>query len=132
MANDKPVTAQELKTFIEAVEFAADQEDWVPSERQWRRIRTMIDRLEDTPAPAPVVAPPAAPVQYAPARLAPPDPVMHHQMSPGLSAQPTLSAAPLPVHASQLTGPFATGNAGPVRTPDIDTGHGKPYQSSFA
>ena len=56
MSTSPKVTAAELKTFIDAVEFAADNENWVPSERQWKRIREMINNLE-TPVvmPAPFI-----------------------------------------------------------------------------
>lgn len=122
----KPVTVNELKTFIDAVEFASDSESWVPSERQWKRIREMINSLEEAAAP-----PPPPPVTYAPsAPLAPPQQQFVPQgfQPPMNPSMPTWTPPP----NVPLAGPFASGSANPVKTPDIDTGHGKPYQSLFA
>lgn len=111
----KSVTVSELKTFIEAVEFAADVEEWIPSERQWKRIRSMIDGLIDSgppPAPAaqsaPAYQPPTLPPTFAPSGLA------------GMVPPP------------QMAVPFALDRPSqPVRTPDIDTSNGS-YSSAFA
>lgn len=129
----KKTTISELKTFIEAVEFAADVESWVPSERQWARIRDMINGLEETPVAA-------APQQYVPMQL----PQMAHPManipmgmeSPGVPSGPSSLAATshtVPHQVMNPRAPIATGNAQiPVRTPDIDTSSGQGYTSSFA
>jgi len=117
----KPVSVTQLKTFIEAVEFAADAENWVPSERQWRRIRNMIESLDDTPTAAAIHQSPAAPMLL-------PNP------GPATTFVPSLSglARPSAPNVSQLTGPFAAGGPQPVRTPDVDTSGGRGYQSTFA
>jgi hypothetical protein len=120
MATEKPVSAKELKTFIEAVEFAADAENWVPSERQWKRIRSMIDRLEENAPPAPA----------APQPMRMPEPMMHVPQGPVMMAPGGLGGA-MPMNQQPLQGPFATGSAQPVRTPDVDTSTGG-YKSSFA
>jgi hypothetical protein len=121
---EKKITIRELQTFIEAVEFAADSENWIPSERQWKRIRAMIDSLVDTPAAkAATVAQPvaAAPAVYAPVIPPQPDrPVQYAQ--PGGLTMPVHHTAP-PAFAGMQPGV-------PVRTPDIDTSNGS-YQSSF-
>lgn len=120
MANtDKTVSAAELKTFIDAVEFAADSDDWIPSKRQWERIRGMIERLDVTPPGPPAYAPPVmmalpqAPVDYGPSR-----------MSGGMMP---------PQHQGIPQGvPIAGGNPlQAVRAPDIDTSNGQ-YKSAFA
>lgn len=127
---DKPVTIRELKTFIEAVEFAADSEDeWIPSKRQWIRIRSMIERLEETPATA--TTPPTQSSFQPPTAFAPPVMIDYgpSRMSPGgfggqqmpLSPSSPPPGAPFAIGAPQL----------PVRTPDIDTSI-QPYKSSFA
>ena len=111
----KSVTVSELKTFIEAVEFAADVEEWIPSERQWKRIRSMIDGLVDGGKqvttevhPTPMYQPPSLPPTFAPSGLA------------GMGPPP------------QLAAPFTLGQPSqPVRTPDIDTSNGS-YSSAFA
>jgi len=46
-------TVRDLKTFIDAVEFASDVDEWTPSPKQWKRIRTMINDLSEEPAVAP-------------------------------------------------------------------------------
>lgn len=127
MSTEKPVTVTELKTFIDAVEFAADTDEWIPSERQWKRIRSMIDRLVDQPAAA---APAPAPERYVE-----PAPITYAQG--GLTGGPPQAFAQMPqtmprMPPAQLAGPFAQGGAAPVRTPDLDTSHGRPYESSFA
>lgn len=122
--NTKPVTIAELKTFIEAVEFAADVEEWMPSARQWTRIRSMIDRLQEA----------------APARPAPVEPFRQ----PQFEGSPTM-ALPMPSDAGQhrapssllpspvnLPGPFMQSGGAPVRAPDVDTSNGTPYKTPFA
>lgn len=116
---NKKITVRELQTFIEAVEFAADTDDWIPSERQWKRIRSMIDNLvEEAPRqtrsdPYPLPAPAPMP--------APDRPVM---MAPGGLGGRAPAPAPSPALASSSPGI-------PVKTPDIDTSAG-PYNSGFA
>jgi hypothetical protein len=116
----KKVTVSELKTFIEAVEFAADTEEWIPSKRQWLRIREMINVLVDTQVERTVQQPqqihlplPSGPMQMAPgglgAGLTPPGPIQIPQGVPMAGTNPAM----------------------PVKTPDIDTTRGN-YTSSFA
>lgn len=130
MTTEKPISVQELKTFIDAVEFASDKEDWIPSERQWKRIRSMIDRLEAT-------QPQSVRAESAPMHMPMP---MH--MPPGAMPEPPIMAAPsamTPMRMPQqmqptaptLSGPFATGGPTPVRTPDLDTSSGQ-YRSAYA
>lgn len=120
MAEEKKITIRELQTFIEAVEFAADSDNWIPSERQWKRIRSMIDNLVDT-TPTRVAAPQPAPVYEQPRMPAPDRPVM--MAPPGLGQRPPSSGAPAPI--------LAGAGQGMVKTPDIDTSTG-PYNSDFA
>lgn len=120
----KPVTINELKTFIDAVEFASDSDNWVPSDRQWKRIRDMINRLEEAAPPAPMQMP-AAPFIPPQGSFGPPPVATQSAMQ-----LPQGNWSPPP--PQQLSGPFATGGPSPVKTPDIDTTHGKGYQSSFA
>lgn len=119
----KKISVKELQTFIEAVEFAADIEDWIPSARQWKRIREMIDSLEsETPrtvaavqqltVPQQPYRDPNAPLQRAPAGMPAPTQVAPQQPLPPVFANP---AAP---------------NV-PAKTPDIDTSTGG-YKSGFA
>jgi hypothetical protein len=46
-------TVRDLKTFIDAVEFASDVDEWTPSPKQWKRIRSMINELTEEPTAAP-------------------------------------------------------------------------------
>lgn len=122
----KSVTVRELQTFIEAVEFAADTDNWVPSERQWKRIREMIDNLAYRPA-APQPAPQPAPVvQYSAPAMPPPQHQAPVRMAPG-------GMPPPPSGVSGRPAPFANPAAPsmPVKTPDIDTSSGG-YESGFA
>ena len=123
----KKITISELKTFIDAVEFAADLDagEWVPSERQWRRIRSMIDNLvEDIPPKQAVV--PQQPVLAAQPVFTPPP--QQNVNRPVQMAQPGL---PPPQHAPTPPPTLAMGSSNvPVKTPDIDTSSGT-YQSSF-
>lgn len=119
----KKVSVKELQTFIEAVEFAADTDNWIPSERQWKRIREMINNLESTVAPQPAAAPsypaPAAPPVYR-------DPAAPVRLAPGGMPAPQYAAQP------QLPPTLANGASSiPVKTPDIDTSNGG-YKSTFA
>jgi hypothetical protein len=113
----KKVTINELKTFIEAVEFATDTDDWVPSKRQWVKIREMIDRLEETGSTPQVMQLPIPMQQPYPVQMAP----------GGLSM-----TQPGPIQIPHGV-PIAGGNnpSQAVKTPDIDTSRGS-YQSSFA
>ncbi len=121
MAAAKPVTVGELKTFIDAVEFAADTDDWIPSARQWKRIREMIERLEERAAPAPQVQQPQ-----------PHQPQMMVPMMVPSAMMSTMHPGAAPGQAVLPPGvPIAGANpALPVKTPDIDTSNGQ-YQSTF-
>lgn len=120
----KITTIRDLQTFIDAVEFASDQEEWVPSAKQWRRIREMIDQLEEPPTQT---AQPPAPVYVQQA---------HPPMPPSFAAPSAFGGMPANMPSGYPTGVpntglFAQGPV-PVRTPDVDTSGGKSYQSSFA
>lgn len=136
MTTPKKVTATELKTFIDAVEFAADTEEtWVPSTRQWIRIRDMINNLEET---AQVVTTVPVPVHQP---MIMPIPQPHHGMA---NIPMGMEGPPMPAGPSAFGGaqqmpqqmnhraPLAQNAAMPVRTPDIDTSGGNGYTSSFA
>lgn len=129
MTNEKKkVTVRELQTFIEAVEFAADTDNWVPSERQWKRIRDMIDNLADLPMPQASAPRESAPVQYAPPTLS------HSVMQPPPPSRMAQGGMPPPpTSVSGQPAPFANPVAPsiPAKTPDIDTSTGG-YQSGFA
>lgn len=125
--SEKKTTVRDLKTFIDAVEFASDQEEWVPSARQWKRIRQMIEDLEEVvekapapPAVYPQTQPPAGPLQFAPSSIGPAVPQYTPQYSMPQGGMPQVNNPLLASHGQV-----------PVRTPDIDT-NGKPYTSSFA
>lgn len=121
---NKKITVRELQTFIEAVEFAADTDDWIPSERQWKRIRSMIDNLVEE-APANVKQTYADPYTLPTHRPAPvPAPDRPVTMAPGGLSGRAPAPAPSPALASNSPGI-------PVKTPDIDTSAG-PYNSGFA
>lgn len=120
---NKKISVKELQTFIEAVEFAADTEDWIPSARQWKRIRQMIDNLENEAVSRPQPVQPSSPTTVyrdpnAPVVMAPP------------GMPPARMAGPMPTHLPPTFGnPTAPGI--PAKTPDIDTSAGG-YNSTFA
>lgn len=141
MTTPKKTTVAELKTFIDAVEFASDKDNWVPSERQWNRIRDMINNLDDAPPAPPQVSHPPHHVMQLPQA---PHPMAHIPMgmdTPGVPAGPSSLGGGMPAQLppQQMMNPrapLATGMNGtaamPVRTPDIDTSNGQGYTSSFA
>lgn len=122
---NKKISVKELQTFIDAVEFASDtEEEWIPSARQWKRIRQMINDLEpEVPARTQAVQPaPSGPVYRDPDR-----PVV---MAPAGMPPPAFTGMPAQTQLPPTFGnPHAPGV--PARTPDIDTSAGG-YKSSFA
>lgn len=121
MSTQKPVTASELKTFIEAVEFAADADEWIPSKRQWLRIREMIDALKETPD-APMQPP--APAAALPVQQYQPMPLNGGMSAFGPQHQPMQQ---IPRHIPIAAGAPNTA----VRTPDVDSSNGQ-YSTPFA
>lgn len=125
---NKPVTIKDLQTFIEAVEFAADTENWVPSERQWGRIRSMIDNL---------VSDQGRPQLPDKDRLTPQQPAIYRDPNQPMVMSPSGMAAHvavprMPPQPVQLPPIFsAPGSQAPAKTPDIDTSGGE-YKSGFA
>lgn len=122
---NKKISVKELQTFIEAVEFASDTEEWIPSARQWKRIRQMIDNLEnEVPLPQQAVQHKVESV----ARYRDQDrPVM---MAPAGMPPPTFAGMPTPSHLPPTFGTPHTPGV-PTKTPDIDTSTGG-YNSTFA
>lgn len=139
MTDKKTITVRDLKTFIDAVEFASDQDEWIPSAKQWRRIREMIDSLQESqpavqqpqfyPPQSAMPAPTAAPVMAAPQQPAMPTGPSAFATT-GYAAVTGMPTGAVPAMPNNPL--FGTTGTGQVRTPDIDTSHGKPYQSSFA
>lgn len=118
----KATTISELRTFIEAVEFASEQEDaWVPNARQWSRIRDMIFSIEEAVSPPP-------PVQM----MRPVYQELTNSWIPAPVEQVPMQTMPLPVSSIAPRHPPVTPPvfANP-RTPDIDTSNGQ-YTSPFA
>lgn len=122
----KPVTIPELKMFIEAVEFASDTDEWTPSVRQWTKIRSMIDSLQESPVKAQGTQP-------APSTNA--DQQLHQLQNVGQQAQ-MLSPGDSQLHQlSQLHNaqphPQSHQNSSEKwRTPNIDTSNGN-YDPPF-
>lgn len=118
---NKKISVKELQTFIDAVEFAADTENWIPSARQWKRIRQMIDNLE-IPNDRPVIQQARSQPQAEPSWTSR-DPTVPVVMAP--SGMPT-TAFRAPQPPTSLPQSFAS-----PKTPDIDTSTGE-YNSTFA
>ena len=150
----KTITIHDLRTFIEAVEFASDSDEWIPTARQWKRIREMIDQVVDTPRqinrkespPAPLTSSggvvfdlPEAPATLSRRQYEPPPPLNYSQPQTQRMAVPAgPSSLGHPLQMQQMTdtirGFDAVGNIGAnerVNTPDIDTSNGS-YKTPYA
>lgn len=46
-----------LKSLIEAIDLMSEEEEWVPTAKQWKRIREIIEALDDEPQPQPQAQP---------------------------------------------------------------------------
>lgn len=55
-------TISKLKSLIEAIDLMSEEEEWTPTARQWKRIREMIEGLEEGPTSQPTYTP--APTHY--------------------------------------------------------------------
>jgi hypothetical protein len=126
---DKKLTVKEFRYWLEGVE-EMQEDDWSPDVKQWKRIREKIAMLDDVTTtntfaevvPVPPVMVPGM-VSF-PANVNPHNPLESMNINPSQFPAPT---GPSP------TGPFLHDDlARPARTPNIDTGPGKPYKSSFA
>jgi hypothetical protein len=137
MAQDKTklISIKEFKMWLQGVE-EMQSDGWAPDARQWTRIREKIDQVDDTSTQQPVYAPRNFEAAFPPMNTNPP-------VAGGGSAVPApsnLNVATPPARpprtamtSSGLPVSLASGNASvPVKTPNIDTSHGKPYDSSFA
>ena len=119
MSNTTKTTIATLKTFIEAVEFVADTDEWIPNARQWHKIRDMIYSLNDDPQPQPQ----PAPVQYATAWQPPqPGPAVGWDVP-----QPVRQTTGL---SSSIVGGPSVPMLNSTKTPDVDTSNGQ-YQPAF-
>lgn len=133
-AQIRRITINDFRMWLEGVE-EMQSENWVPDARQWQRIREKIDSIEDTPVQAPPRIP-SGPIPRSAAFVQEQAPIQP-PAGPAVPAGPSLMSPNFAVGApnspAQLTGPFATNSQQiPVRTPNIDTAGGKPYESSFA
>lgn len=121
------ITVKEFKMWLQGVE-EMQPDGWSPDQRQWAKIRAKIDIITEAESIEPV------PAKYATPYIAPrfgPDAAPSNAGAQPVTA-PVMPRA-LPVQPTQLAGPFASGDGQtPVKTPNIDTGVGKPYESSFA
>lgn len=118
---NKKITLSEFKSWIDGVEDMM-VDGWIPDARQWERIRSKINDIEEKSVvirqeqPTPVVKIDPPPLQYATYPSGPVSPPPSNFQQPAYpSGNPPLS------HNAQI----------PVRTPDIDTSSGG-YASSFA
>lgn len=98
--NARTYTIAEIRTFIEAVEFSADQEeDFVPSQRVWQRLREMIFNVREP-----------AHIQSA---------VRGYEPYPQITEQPAAWEAPaartVPIGNAVPAGPSSLGGSAPVR-----------------
>jgi len=125
----RPLTLAEFKMWLLGVEEMQD-DGWVPSPDQWKRIRNRIDAIEE---------PIAQPMVYHATDTIPPYPIARgdvpqHPQPAQLDQVYGHPSAILGVSpTNQPTSPlFATGvNNALTKTPNIDTTNGN-YQSGFA
>jgi hypothetical protein len=142
---DKPktISIKEFKMWLQGVE-EMQAEGWVPDARQWERIRAKIDQIEDAVVPAytgyraaPVEAselPPGTNLVFQPLNTAPPGPGGGAAIplpSALNTAGPTPRAPRVATTPAGLPVTMASGTPTPVKTPDVDTSNGKPYNSQF-
>jgi len=153
----KPVSVREFKAMIAGIDIMGG-EKFTPNAEQWKRIRDMIDRLEEEqPVPVPVQttqsyqppavapAPPQQPAQPAgaPAVANPNNPLENDNaefvvpapsggVPPGPVTRGASTSSLAPVAAPPKAPPPMQGEGtreNPVKTPDIDTSGG--YNSTF-
>lgn len=126
------LTVKEFRMWLEGVE-EMQAEGWVPDARQWQRIRDKINTVS-TQSSTPLHTPPPPPppigvthrnsVMYDVPTISPP-------VGPSVLNTANRQQPPSPETVNPLFS--STGVSGsPARTPDIDTGNGKQYESSFA
>lgn len=131
----KPISIKEFLYWLQGVE-EMQTDGWTPDARQWERIRAKINLIDTA----------SVPQLLRDTRGFPPD---MEAVFPPLNGNPPASA-PIPsslnmpvvppqsrVRSTTTPGglPVSMGGvpvAVPVKTPDIDTSHGKPYNSNFA
>lgn len=121
---DKEITVNDFRMWLEGVEEMQDA-NWVPDERQWRRIREKINEITEK-----------TPVLHTPGLVGGTVPIPRGELPPVQPAGPSMMPNPAfsqgaPRLPTNLSPVLATGGQAAVRTPDIDT-QGKPYESSFA
>ena len=138
MAKDKKenkvVTIRDFKVLIEGMDMVLG-DDWVPTEDQWKRIRTKIDAMietEDRAADRPV------PGNVDPVRSSSDNellssfPVVPSTIPAGAAAlppEPSALAPPAPAPAPLAPSAMPTLEGAEVKTPDIDSSKG--YSSRF-
>ena len=53
MSEPETTTVTKLKALLEALDLMNEEEDWIPTSKQWTRIKGMIETLEEVVAVAP-------------------------------------------------------------------------------
>ncbi len=158
----KSISLIEFKMWLEGVE-EMQENGWTPDARQWLRIRSKIDAIENEPVRPPARLaghpghtvnpggfPPGFAETFAPLNGAPPSsagipmPSALNNAAPVPTGSPehvvtTPSGMPVTIQGGQPVAPVApvapltpVAPGPPSKTPDIDTSHGKAYQSNFA
>ena len=128
MSEDTQTTSPEkLKALIEALDLMHEEEDWTPTAKQWKRIKSMIESLEEyssttptTVGPAPVVRPGSSQLEArAATRPAGPNPATHGGIAfpqVPVGDAPTLPDGP--GQQSALNQPVAPPTGNPVSSAD--------------
>ena len=119
------ITIKEFRMWLEGVE-EMQEEGWVPDAKQWARIRTKINSIEDAPLPKRTEAQVPQYNTYNPNEVAPsgyiPEPF---QIPTTVLANPASGGLPGMGNAPAFPGGLVT-----TKTPDIDTSVGG-YVSKF-
>lgn len=141
----KPLTVKEFRIWLQGVE-EMQEANWTPSPSQWKRIREKLELVNDA---QPVGLKPVGPVyrNNEPPMLPPGFPVPPMYANPGAGDPPPAAAGPSslapvppvppaapPRQVRTLNGlpvTLASGNGQTAKTPDIDTSHGKNYNTPF-
>ena len=105
MTETQTTTVTKLKALLEALDLMNEEEDWIPTGKQWTRIKGMIETLEEVVAVAPAPSTPTYRQTNTNARPASTTVVHHNPNSPN------------PAESGQVVFPEVPVGEAPVLTP---------------
>ena len=114
MSDKITITIKEFRMWLEGVEEMQD-DSWVPDSKQWARIRSKINSVEDGPASQAILHPVSQ---------------QHVANSTTYQTFPATFEVPQTLQGGQLISSVGTTGLNQTKTPDIDTSIGG-YRSNF-